>query len=162
MDERGAEISDAEKLTVRDMIEAAKKGDSDFVNSVLPEVCNKYIFVQWAIDAGLTSDDEKVKDLGASILEITEYEYDDELKAEATNGLVVLMKEESIFGFRAACILVNNEQFVIEELKSEVIEKTRGQLNRILEDQEGSEEFKQIAEEHLGQLNEKLSGGQEG
>ena len=54
---------------IEGLVRAAKEENWDYVDSVIPEICNRKESLEWAYNTGIRDEDDNVRDLAVSILE---------------------------------------------------------------------------------------------
>lgn len=120
--------------TLESLQSAAVKEDWESVNQHIKSICNDSKSITWALEEGISNLDRNLRDLGVSILEVSDYV----LKPEDIDKITeLLQKDENPYvRFRAAFTLFNRGHKT-----NEVMDK----MQEALQDPD----VKEIAEQYL-------------
>lgn len=107
-----------DNVTFKELIEAARKEDWDFVDGNINESHLTRTQINWALDMGLGDEDKNIRDLAATLLDKS----DESLNPEEVQKLENIMTEDSyhIVQYRIAIALYkrgNRNPLVVQMMK---------------------------------------------
>jgi HEAT repeat protein len=127
----------------KELIEAARREDWDYVDKRIPQVCNDRSYIEWARRNGINDPDGNVRDLAVSILEKADIPADEfRGMAEELHKLMVSDNNPYV-RFRSAFALANHDP---GNYRKEVV--------GVLEEAEKDEDVAALAKGYLKKMEE--------